>query len=165
MLYVRCLAMGFLLSKARLAGQFFLARLSGARGPLHQWGIIAPALTIRVNVPGDRLRTQLADDGISTALADLEEERGTFRRLARKVRRNVDIRLAPDRTGLKRSIGSLHEHLLARYQEAVFRSELDLDGAAFEEFGSSFALDLVAFVASGPAEADRVEGEAGLQRR
>jgi hypothetical protein len=26
--------MGFLLSKARLAGQFFLARLSGPRGPL-----------------------------------------------------------------------------------------------------------------------------------
>jgi hypothetical protein len=56
--------------------------------------MIAPASDLsetRVNVPGDRLRTQLAGDGISTALADLEEERGTFRRLARKVRRNVVI--------------------------------------------------------------------------
>jgi hypothetical protein len=38
MLCVRRFAMGFLLSKARLAGQFFLARLSGPRGPLQRAG-------------------------------------------------------------------------------------------------------------------------------
>src|SRR5208337_523994 len=36
MLCARCLAMGFLLSKARPDGQFPLARLSAPRGPLHQ---------------------------------------------------------------------------------------------------------------------------------
>jgi hypothetical protein len=45
--------------------------------------------------------------------------------------------------------------------------ELDLDCAVVEEFGGSFAFDLVAFVAPGPTEADRVAGvfdfEAGLQ--
>jgi hypothetical protein len=34
MLCVRCLAMGFLLSKARLDGQFQYAPLSAPRGPL-----------------------------------------------------------------------------------------------------------------------------------
>jgi hypothetical protein len=50
---------------------------------------------------------------------------------------------------------------------AIVISELDFDRAVVEEFGGSFALDLVAFVASGPAEADRVAGvfdfEDGLQ--
>jgi hypothetical protein len=45
--------------------------------------------------------------------------------------------------------------------------ELDLEGAVIEEFGGSFALDLIALVASGPAEANRVAGvfdlKAGLQ--
>ena len=45
--------------------------------------------------------------------------------------------------------------------------ELDLDRAVVEEFGGSFALDLVTFVAPGPTEADRVAGvfdfEAGFQ--
>jgi hypothetical protein len=45
--------------------------------------------------------------------------------------------------------------------------ELDLDRAVFEEFGRSFAVDLVAFLASGPVEADRIarvfDLEAGLQ--
>jgi hypothetical protein len=36
--------------------------------------------------------------------------------------------------------------------------ELDLDCAVVEEFGGSFALDLVAFFASVPAKADRVAG-------
>jgi hypothetical protein len=44
--------------------------------------------------------------------------------------------------------------------------ELDLDCAVVEEFGGSFAFDLVAVVASGPTKADRVAGvfdfEAGL---
>ena len=34
--------------------------------------------------------------------------------------------------------------------------ELDLDRSVVEEFGGPFALDLVAFLASGPVEADRV---------
>jgi hypothetical protein len=33
---VRCLAMGFLLSKARLDGQIDIAALSAPRGPLHK---------------------------------------------------------------------------------------------------------------------------------
>ena len=41
---------------------------------------------------------------------------------------------------------------------AVVVGEFDLDRAVVEEFGGSFASDLVAFVASGPAEADRVAG-------
>jgi len=35
------LAIGFLLSKARLNGQFSLARLSTPRGPLHYWAQIS----------------------------------------------------------------------------------------------------------------------------
>ena len=50
---------------------------------------------------------------------------------------------------------------------AVSVFELDLDGAVVEKFGGSFAIDLVAFLAAGPVEADRVAGvcdfEAGLQ--
>ena len=46
--------------------------------------------------------------------------------------------------------------------------EFDLDRAVLEEFGGSFALDLIAFFASVPAKADRVAGvfdlEAGLER-
>jgi hypothetical protein len=41
---------------------------------------------------------------------------------------------------------------------AVVVGELDLDCAVVEEFGGSFALDLVAFFASVPAKADRVAG-------
>ena len=45
--------------------------------------------------------------------------------------------------------------------------EFDLDRAVVEKFGGSFALDLVAFLASGPTKADRIAGvfdlEAGLQ--
>ena len=50
---------------------------------------------------------------------------------------------------------------------AVVVCELDLDRAVVEKFGGSFAIDLVAFLASGPVEADRVarvfDFEAGLQ--
>jgi hypothetical protein len=45
--------------------------------------------------------------------------------------------------------------------------ELDLDCSVIEEFGGSFALDLVPFFASVPAKADRVAGvfdlEGGLE--
>jgi hypothetical protein len=45
--------------------------------------------------------------------------------------------------------------------------EFNLDCAVVEQFGGSFALDLIAFLASGPVETDRVAGvfdfEAGLQ--
>jgi hypothetical protein len=44
--------------------------------------------------------------------------------------------------------------------------ELDLDCSVVDEFGGSFALDLVAFIACLPTKADRVAGvfafEAGL---
>jgi hypothetical protein len=49
---------------------------------------------------------------------------------------------------------------------AVVVCELDLEGAVVEKFGGSFAIDL-AFLASGPVEADRVarvfDFEAGFQ--
>jgi hypothetical protein len=47
------------------------------------------------------------------------------------------------------------------------RGELDLDCIVVEESSGSFPIDLVAFLASNPTEADRVAGvfdfEAGLQ--
>jgi hypothetical protein len=50
---------------------------------------------------------------------------------------------------------------------AVVVCELDLDRAVVEKFGGSFAIDLVAFLASGRVEADRVarvfDFEAGFQ--
>jgi hypothetical protein len=50
---------------------------------------------------------------------------------------------------------------------AVSVFELDLEGAVVEQFGGSFAIDLVAFLAAGPVKANRVAGifgfEAGLQ--
>ena len=36
--------------------------------------------------------------------------------------------------------------------------ELDLEGAVVEKFGGSFSLDLIAFLASGPVETERVAG-------
>jgi hypothetical protein len=52
---------------------------------------------------------------------------------------------------------------------AVSVGELDLDRPVVEQFGGSFALDLIAFLASGPVETDRVAGvfdfEAALQGR
>src|SRR3984885_13339914 len=44
MLCVRCLAMGFHPSKARLDGQFLLVQPSGPRGPLHEASKIDPIL-------------------------------------------------------------------------------------------------------------------------
>jgi hypothetical protein len=41
---------------------------------------------------------------------------------------------------------------------AVVVCELDFYRAVIEKLGGSFAFDLVAFVASGPAETDRVAG-------
>jgi hypothetical protein len=41
--------------------------------------------------------------------------------------------------------------------------ELDLDCSVVEEFGGSFALDLVAFFTSVPAKADRVAGVFDLE--
>jgi hypothetical protein len=41
--------------------------------------------------------------------------------------------------------------------------EFDLDCAVIQEFGGCFALDLVAFVASGSTEADRVAGVFDLE--
>jgi hypothetical protein len=50
---------------------------------------------------------------------------------------------------------------------AVSVFELDSEGAVVEQFGGSFAIDLVAFLAAGPVKANRVAGifdfEAGLQ--
>jgi hypothetical protein len=48
-----------------------------------------------------------------------------------------------------------------------FRYSNSISRAVVEKFGGSFAIDLVAFLAAGPMETDRVEGvfdfEAGLQ--
>jgi drug/metabolite transporter (DMT)-like permease len=58
MLCVRCLAMGFHPSKARLAGQFIAVDLSGPRGPLHWPGVLlalAPALLFGAVAPLSKL--------------------------------------------------------------------------------------------------------------
>src|SRR5271154_6155047 len=62
MLCARCFAMGFLLSKARLAGQFFLARLSGPRGPLH-----AGLELLRAEIAERRMQSALVVDLLDEA--------------------------------------------------------------------------------------------------
>src|ERR1700733_3729476 len=60
MLCVRCLAMGFHPSKARLDGQFLLVQPSGPRGPLQSRGKVRRRLTRKSFAEGDAVMVALA---------------------------------------------------------------------------------------------------------
>src|SRR3984885_5989919 len=90
MLCVRCLAMGFHPSKARLDGQFLLVQPSGPRGPLHQ-GVIFPRRITMVVMDEAGIGKDAAHRGHdkigATAYANLDKK-GTQQkiRISRKAR-------------------------------------------------------------------------------